>query len=397
MSKTYTNARILACGPLPKSTVTGVRLAFGLLIAGLKTNGLSHSVVDTTFRDNTSKPGLFSIGRATEVFIVITRVWRKLPFCDVYYATMSTSLMGFWRDYLTVMVAARLRKRIVLHLHGGGFENFFNARSSWMQRRIVNTLESTSSIIVLGKLLKEQFRCAGDNVMDKLVVVPNGLSLGVEEPIAQNKLLPDNGAPVELLYLSSLMPSKGFLDVLEAIKLLNEADLARNYHLHLCGSFVQASTEPECDIFDKGSLQMYLEREALTESVTYHGQVQGRVKEQRFQEAHVFLLPTYYPWEGQPLSIIEALAYSTPVISTAHKGIPEQVIDEETGRLVPPNSPNEIADAIINIASDEQKYTVMSHASRQHFDMNFRRDIHLKRLIAVLIDIEHAELTDIKL
>jgi glycosyltransferase involved in cell wall biosynthesis len=58
-------------------------------------------------------------------------------------------------------------------------------------------------------------------------------------------------------------------------------------------------------------------------------------------------------WEGLGLVFLEAMAASTPVLSTNVSAIPEVVVDGETGRLVPPDEPELLADAMLELARDE--------------------------------------------
>lgn len=376
--------KVTLCGPRSSSGITGVALAFDLLIEGLNERGHPCRVVDATFGGKVSKTGAFSLKRALETVWVILLVWFHLFRCKIYYATMSTSAVGFVRDFSTVAFARLLGRRVILHLHGGGFEAFYLNSPPWLQRLIRSNLRRVDQIVVLGELLKEQFYCVGDFVKPKLVVVPNGLTLGVDEPQGTTKRLPSD-ARVELLYLSSLMPSKGFYDVMQALKLLEKEDPGR-YHLNLCGSFVDAKTETKVEVNDQASLSSYIRESGLNDCISYHGQVLGKEKEEQFERAHIFLLPTSYPWEGQPLSIIEALAYGIPVITCFHKGIPEMVVDGENGLFVEPDCPSQIADAIQRIAADTAQYSRMSIAARRHYEDNFRREVHLKRLISVILN-----------
>ena len=374
--------KLCLCGPRSKNAVTGVALAFDLLIEGLESARISNRVVDATFRGGVTKSGTFALGRAIETIAVILMVWWNLLFCQVYYATMSTSSVGFIRDYLTVGFAKLLGRRTVLHLHGGGFEDFYVSQQPWMQRLIRANLRRTDTIVVLGELLKEQFYCVGEFVKDKLVVVPNGLTLGIEEPPAVAKAI-EISQPMRLLYLSSLMPSKGFFDVMQAMRIL-EVSCPGRFKLDLCGNFVDAKTETAVEVSDQASMNVYISKHDLEDVIHYHGQVLGSKKAERFAQAHIFLLPTSYPWEGQPLSIIEALAYSTPVISCYHKGIPELIEDGINGAFVSPSSPEALAVKIEQIAKDTVVYTHMSSNARKHYEANFKREVHLDRLISVI-------------
>ena len=86
----------------------------------------------------------------------------------------------------------------------------------------------------------------------------------------------------------------------------------------------------------------------------------GDEKEKLYSEADIFLLPTYYLGEGQPISIIEALSYGLPVISTNFRGIPEQIKNNENGILLERSDGKSIATAIETIISDISIYEKMS-------------------------------------
>jgi len=67
-------------------------------------------------------------------------------------------------------------------------------------------------------------------------------------------------------------------------------------------------------------------------------------------ESDVFILPS--DWEGVPLTVLEAMAASKPVIATSVGGVPELVEDGVTGILVPPRDSKGLAQAILRPAKD---------------------------------------------
>tara|TARA_B100000989_G_scaffold287540_1_gene257255 strand:- start:3223 stop:4365 length:1143 start_codon:yes stop_codon:yes gene_type:complete len=375
---------ICICGPRSKHALTGVALAFDLLVEGLENYSIPHRVVNATRGVVTHKSGAFTIRRAFDSLMVIFHVWVTLLSCKTFYATMSTSIFGFIRDYFCIYFAHLLRRRCILHLHGGGFEDFYLSSPPVFQKLIRSNLSRTDTIIVLGNLLKEQFYCAGDNIKNKIVVVPNGLTLGVKEPESKIKNIQDH-THIELLYLSSLMPSKGFLDVIDTMKII-ESEYPNRFHLNLCGSFVKAKTESFTEVYNEESLNKYIKKHELKKCITYHKQVNGEEKHQQFQSAHIFILPTNYKWEGQPLSIIEAMAYSIPVITCRHKGIPELVEENITGIFVEPSSPPSIAAKVLEIATNKKMYQSMSEKSRKKYESGFTARCHLKKLFKTILN-----------
>lgn len=375
--------RVLLLGPRSKNSVTGVSLAFDLLIEGLKERNIIFNVVDFAYTDNSLKSGSYNFKSAWYSLYAVIQTWLKLIVTDIFYTTMSTSRLGFIRDFMAVGVAYLFRKKVIMHLHGGGFEDFYRSSSRWNKFLIRQNLKKVDTIIVLGELLKDQFDCVSSIVKNKLSVVPNGLTLGVNDPAINFKSF-NKDEIINLIYLSSLMPSKGFMDVIHAVEILKK-QLCKKYHLDICGNFVNAITEEKCDLKNIEDLLSYIKENNLEKEITYHGQVLGTTKETLLKKAHIFLLPTYYPWEGQPLSIIEALAFATPIISCKHKGIPEMLDEGINGQFVKPKDSNDIAKKIESITSSSDKYMIYSKQSRIKFEKDFCREVHLDRLISEIL------------
>jgi glycosyltransferase involved in cell wall biosynthesis len=68
-------------------------------------------------------------------------------------------------------------------------------------------------------------------------------------------------------------------------------------------------------------------------------------------DADVFCLPSFA--EGIPVSVMEAFARGVPVVSTLVGGVPELVVDGESGRTVPAGRADLVADAIESLVEDD--------------------------------------------
>lgn len=90
---------------------------------------------------------------------------------------------------------------------------------------------------------------------------------------------------------------------------------------------------------------------------------------QYLREMDIFILPSRT--EGSPLSIMEAMISGLPVISTGVGGIPEIVVDNETGILVQPKKPQEIAKAIIRMLSNPNEMRNMGKRGRERIMNHF--------------------------
>lgn len=375
--------KILLIGSLTKHEAHGVSLGFESLVDGFRQTNSDVKVINTKGSHDSKKIGSFVFGRAVASLKSVLLAWVTIPTRQSIYMTISLSRFGFIRDMLIILVSWLMRKRIILHLKGGGYKDFYSQQSGWLQYVIATTLSLSTHIIVLGNLLCDQFDFVS-GINDKLKVVPNGLTKGLK-PKSNTKELPLDGKPIKILYLSNLIPSKGYLTLLKACaKLADEGNI--EFVCDYCGSFIQTIVDgTNIDAKEKLiEFQNLIEANNLSERVYYHGTVSGKVKEQMFSQAHIFVLPTRFPWEGQPLSIIEALAFSTPIISTPYRGIPEEVLDGYNGYLIPPDDPESLFQVIKKLVKDPENYSHMSIASRKHFEENFTREVHIQRLIELI-------------
>ena len=116
---------------------------------------------------------------------------------------------------------------------------------------------------------------------------------------------------------------------------------------------------------------------------TYHGEVHGDAKQRLLAQADVFVLPTTYINEGQPIAIIEALTAGLPVIATDWRGIRETLPAEMHSLLVPTRDPEAIAERLVRLADAPLFFEAMSRAARSHAE-SFRPATHIGAIERIL-------------
>ena len=325
--------------------------------------------------------GKFDFAKLIDNFFLLFRfafVMMSNPKTPLYINT-SQSTVGFVRDYIFINLAKFFNRKIIVHQFGANYTKFYNSQSERNKTKIKYTLQKANSIIVEGNFTKEQFSFL-PNYQSKVISMNNGLPEKItNHEIAPKKLT--SGAPTELLYLSNLIEGKGFWDVLEAVNILVNHH-KQNVNAVFAGRFLEdvedkrfATSAEARQYFDK-----FVKENHLQSRVTYVEGLYGAEKSKAFHKAHFFLLPTYYINEGQPVSILEALAYGCVPIVTPYRLIPDMV-NSENGFFVNPQSPLDIVAVITLMIDNPEDYRARSAAGISSYKANFTAEKYVQKLL----------------
>ena len=104
--------------------------------------------------------------------------------------------------------------------------------------------------------------------------------------------------------------------------------------------------------------------------MTLPGAVDDTAKQRLFESADAMLFPSVYPFEAQPLSIIEAMSHGVPVVAYDTGGVRDLVVDGVNGRLITPPDPAGLTDALAALASDPTTAASMRAAATSRFLAN---------------------------
>lgn len=376
------NIPIILIGTRDQGQATGISQMFELVVKKFQKEKIPCFVVDLTLGSPSKKAGSLNIIRGVRLSGAILRYLSKLPFAKSVYLTVGVSRLGFFRDALILWPAILLKKKTVIHVHSGGYGEFYDSQSRWFKLIIRTTLSKVDRIIVLGELLREQFDFIND-VSGKIKIVKNALPSGLVTDSSYEKQL--DAKFVRLIFLSNMIESKGYLDILVACKILRE-EKKIPASVDFCGGFRSSvNDKQDTKIKSEDEFLKYVKQLKMEKFVKYHGIVSGIDKENLLKESDILILPTYYPSEGQPTCIIEALAYGIPVIATKYRGIPEEIIEDYNGYFVDPRSPRQIAEAVEKIFKNPEKYKELSKHAIGFYYENFTQDAHYMQIMPVLL------------
>ena len=126
------------------------------------------------------------------------------------------------------------------------------------------------------------------------------------------------------------------------------------------------------------AFQQEVRRFDLVNEVSCHGAVFGADKVSLLENADLFVFPSFQ--EAFPLVLVEAMSAGLPVISTAQGGIPDLVLDGETGLLVPPRDKQALITALRDLLADQELRTAMGRRGRRRFEENYEIKVYKDNL-----------------
>lgn len=355
---------------------SGQSIAFKTLIDGYSIEHNNFYLINTIEKSN--KRGVFS--RLFDYLRVLIKILYYLTTKKIHtvYHIVSSSNKGFVRDFLIINLTKLFGKKIILHSHNGNYDLFYATNSLFFQNIIRYTINKADKIILLSYKLRNTFSFINED--SKFSYIPNGLPLNSNEVKKNN-----NKSYISVLFLSNLIESKGYLDILKAIIILKEQGTIAQFHFNFAGMFMlnhsQDVSYKTIEVAQKLFFEL-IESNNLKEFVTFHGVVHGVEKEQLLKNSDVFLLPTYYNIEAQPITIIEAMAYGCAIYSTNYRAISDMLLDGVNGEFVEPRNPKSIALKLNQI--NKHKLLEYSKKSVELYEKGFTQKEHLRKMFKIL-------------
>ena len=256
-----------------------------------------------------------------------------------------------------ILAHGQLRCPIVLIGHGGEFSHTGGSPIKWLVQRTVlrrTTLclansSFTADLFAQARVPRERIRIIYGGVR------PERYEVAADRVQAVREDLGVGGAPL-LFAASRLVERKGHEVVLRALP-----------------AVLEAQSETVWLIAGEGPLAEPLQALAAEVGVADAVRFLGRVDDDRLAELHaaadLFVMPSRpvrgMLAEGLGLAYLEAAAAGTPSVATTFGGIPDAVVDGETGLLVPPDDSDALAQAIVSLLGDPERRRAMGEAARE--------------------------------
>ena len=226
----------------------------------------------------------------------------------VLYFTGSRSPKGFLRDLWVVTWGYWARKKIINHIHGIDFEDFYLNSPPYLKFVIDLTYSKINTIAAPGDVVFRQFS-KYKNI--KFEHIDNFCDLD----FASCRRSRSRFTNTNMIFLSNISLSKGLVETIEVCHRLNRNGI--NVTLDICGDVID-------DEMSLSGWKKIIDDAAVSSYIRYHGYVSNAEKISLLDKSSIMLHPTSK--DLAPLSIIEGLSSGCYVISTNTGSIP-QVLD----------------------------------------------------------------------
>ena len=228
--------------------------------------------------------------------------------------------------------------------------------SSWIEKTAVETADR---VIAVSAKMRDDILEHFNADPKKVVVIHNGTDPSRFHHVDERDHLERLGVkPPYVLFVGRITDQKGIFHLLEAAK-----KLPPGVQVVLCAS---APDTPEIEERLRKAVPLQPNVKWIYEMVPLE------VVKQLYSHCAVFACPSVY----EPFGLInlEAMACETPVVASGVGGILEVVVDGETGLLVPPARPDDLAAALRRLLDDPARARAMGKAGRKRVEDKFSWD-----------------------
>lgn len=283
------------------------------------------------------------------------------------------AVLGEYLDtsHVYLQTTKALDMRFIVHGHGYDISKLIK-NPKW--RRRYRDYNDSTGVVTINSVSKTRLTQCGI-APDKVHIVPYGVDVPLQYPSTR-----DGGVSIDqevrCIAVGRLVAKKAPVLLLESFAMA-----------------CRVRPDLRLDVVGDGPLwevvSELIDRQGIADRVIMHGRKPNEFVRNLFASADIFLQhsitdPQTGDEEGLPVAILEAMAQGLPVISTRHAGIPDEVIDGETGYLVEETDTRAMADRIVRLSENRAARIEMGRAGWWRAKECFSWDNEKRRLLRLL-------------
>lgn len=295
--------------------------------------------------------------RTLSGFTAMSRILKELKgvlFKDKYdiLHTTTSGNIGSLRDYRVAKLCKRYSIKCIMHCRYGCVTEDIQSKGvvGWLLRKAMNEFDQ---IWVLDSRSYNTLKRI-ENLKDKVYLTPNSIDVteGMDPGPKEYK---------RMAFIGNLYPTKGLYELVEAC----------------------TQTNVRLDIIGPGAKDVVvhvkkLAGDKLDKSIIIHGKLPNSEAVKFIHDVDIVALPTYYPYEAFPISIIEAMSLTKMVISCPRGAVKDMLTDldgKPCGILVAPKSVNAIVEAIKWCQSHKEEADVMCQKAYEKVKACYSKEV----------------------
>lgn len=333
------------------------------------------------------------------LFYCLQAIWCRFRYGveNFFYIPAPGKPIALYRDWLVMLVCRPFFKTLIFNWRAAGLAKWLETTGNSRTRGITfRRMGYADASIVLSEFSRND---AEKLLARHVLVVAGGIADPCPEfdveilPLRRARLLERKrilfgGAPVpheaiktvNVVFIGHCTREKGAFDSVAGIALANEELAADGFPLRFKLTLIGAFTSPE----EEKALREFVRKQELGESVIILGFASDERKIQELRNADLFCFPSYYLAEGQPASLIEAMAFGLPVVTTRWRAIPDMFAENYPG-FVDCKSPGQIGAKLRQLCVSD-----LGGQLREAFLRRFTVEQHLDAMAQAIRSVENA-------
>ncbi|KNY26588.1 glycosyltransferase [Pseudobacteroides cellulosolvens] len=244
---------------------------------------------------------------------------------------------SYFRKSIIARMCLLFGRKVILHIHGGGFIDFIESSKPQKKKAIITLLRRVHHIIVLSDFWLESYQKY--TAKDKISVLYN--PCGIIDKVYK----PRSNMKTRILFVGAICKNKGVYDLIQSVRPLDK----NSYILDLYGNGELDQARSLTKTF------------ALTDNIHIYDWVSRRELDAVYERSDILVLPSYA--EGMPMCILEAMGKGLPIIASDVGGIPDTIVDGHNGYIISPGNTSALKDKISLLISDKLLREQMGKAS----------------------------------
>ncbi|MEP2777052.1 MAG: glycosyltransferase [Luteolibacter sp.] len=314
--------------------------------------------VRMAYSDEMHTVGRLKIDKIFHLFGLIRQTRKHLaeePNTILFYPPASANWIPFLRDVAYLSIVRKKAIGTVFIFHASGLANWITKSRirTWLARKAYGEADLALEVAIEQVSPHETFKAS------KWEWCP----CAAEVPLME-RTAPEAGKRLNALFVGSLQEGKGVLEIVRTAEILKTRGQAANFHLVVVGRWFSEEFKQQTE-----RLVSQLE---VGDIVTLAGELTGDAKWDAYREADIFFFPSHYKSEASPIVLMEALGAGLPVVSTNWRGIPTLMEGCDSGWLLPTQSPEKYADALVEIHGRRNEFPAFAKASRNFYESRYR-------------------------